>query len=319
MTDTVVTLGDFAFSIWEVPQKIAAGGEQMVSIHQLQGGVRILDVLGPVEHPKDWTGRFRGADALDRARYLDGLRKAGKPLQLAWFDLAYTVVIRSFTFETERFYEVPYSISCEVVEDLTSPVDAPPETSMDEVMGGDMDLALDLGGEIGDEGLLGLLTGLQGTLGGASNLFSAGEAALGAIYDAIAGSMGTAAGLTAGLEAVIGGATTLGGVVTGAQPSANPAALSVQTSAADTLGLLYQLQSVLGRMGSNLSAVGTSGYTVTQAGGNLQTLAAQAYGDPSQWTAIAKANGLTDPVVNGLQDLRIPPIGDKSGGVLSRA
>jgi nucleoid-associated protein YgaU len=41
------------------------------------------------------------------------------------------------------------------------------------------------------------------------------------------------------------------------------------------------------------------------------------YGDPTAWTTIAKANGLTDPVINGVQTILVPPLPGSSGGVLS--
>lgn len=69
----------------------------------------------------------------------------------------------------------------------------------------------------------------------------------------------------------------------------------------DTINQLYLLQSILINMQSNLILIeeGAAGNIITVQGANLYQLAAQQYGDASEWTTIADANGLTDPVVSG--------------------
>lgn len=46
--------------------------------------------------------------------------------------------------------------------------------------------------------------------------------------------------------------------------------------------------------------------TITVAGGNLFAIAAQQYGDATQWYRIAAANGLDDPFLDGVVTLSIP-------------
>jgi len=46
--------------------------------------------------------------------------------------------------------------------------------------------------------------------------------------------------------------------------------------------------------------------TITQAGGDLFHIAARYLGDATQWIRIAQLNGLTDPVLVGLNTLKIP-------------
>lgn len=53
---------------------------------------------------------------------------------------------------------------------------------------------------------------------------------------------------------------------------------------------------------------------ITQTGGNLYQVAAQYLGDATQWTRIAWANGLTDPMLTGLTTLRLPPIDPSQTG-----
>jgi nucleoid-associated protein YgaU len=84
-----------------------------------------------------------------------------------------------------------------------------------------------------------------------------------------------------------------------------------------SLDPLNQLQSYLGRVATNLSAVGASGSEIPVAGGDLYTLAADQYGDAAAWPTIAQANGMTDPTIQGVQSIRIPPIEQPTDGVLT--
>lgn len=58
---------------------------------------------------------------------------------------------------------------------------------------------------------------------------------------------------------------------------------------------------------------------ITVAGGSLFRLAAEHLGDATQWNRIALANGLTDPRIEGVLTLIIPPRDQRggNGGVLS--
>lgn len=54
--------------------------------------------------------------------------------------------------------------------------------------------------------------------------------------------------------------------------------------------------------------------TVSASDKSLFHLAARFYGDATQWLLIAKANGLSGPIITGLMTLRIPPADPKAGG-----
>lgn len=57
---------------------------------------------------------------------------------------------------------------------------------------------------------------------------------------------------------------------------------------------------------------------VSVSNANLFKLAAQLLGDATQWNRIARINGLTDFIVPGNRDLRIPPsdLNAGNGGIL---
>ncbi len=57
-----------------------------------------------------------------------------------------------------------------------------------------------------------------------------------------------------------------------------------------------------------------NGQVVVVAGGNLFALAAQYLGDATQWIRIAQANQLSDPLLEGVNTLVIPPVDPTAGG-----
>ncbi len=56
---------------------------------------------------------------------------------------------------------------------------------------------------------------------------------------------------------------------------------------------------------------------ITVAGGDLYRIALEQFGDATAWVAIARANGLSDPALQGVVRLVIPA--SKTGGVVGPA
>jgi L-ascorbate metabolism protein UlaG (beta-lactamase superfamily) len=54
--------------------------------------------------------------------------------------------------------------------------------------------------------------------------------------------------------------------------------------------------------------------TLTIAGGNLFSIAAEQLGDATQWIRIAQLNELTDPMLSGVNTLQIPDVDPNAGG-----
>ena len=54
--------------------------------------------------------------------------------------------------------------------------------------------------------------------------------------------------------------------------------------------------------------------TITIVGGNLFQIAAQYLGDATQWLRIAQLNGISDPMLSGIQTLLIPDPDPNAGG-----
>lgn len=315
--DTILTLGDFAFSRFEIPEKIAFGGTQHVVKHEMVGGARVVDAMGRSDMPLTWSGLFQGESALSRARYLDTLRVNGGALLLSWSELRYRVVISDFRAEFQRFYQIPYSITCEVVEDLTVPVTTIANPGIDELIGADMNSALNLGSDIGDSPLSLALGTLNTAIKGVSSFAKATTSTINGVLGPLAAVQSRVKVLIASTGNVIRNVGTVGGILPNTPIARQAAKLQAQVGAMTQSPKLYNLQSVLGRMGTNLGTIGTGTKTVTTAGGSLYKISQQQYGDASQWPTLAKANGMTDPQISGVKTITVPSVPNSSGGVLT--
>jgi prophage DNA circulation protein len=315
--DTILTLGDFEFGRFEVPERINFGGSQAVATHRLVGGTRIVDAMGRDDAPLEWSGVFLGENALVRARHLDQLRIAGAPLILSWSEFSYTVLIQDYRADFNRFYEIPYRISCLVVQDWTSPVTAEGTESVDDAIADDMATADTLTASIADPTLTGLMGTLDAAIKSVSSFANAVTSTINSVLAPLAAVQARVNILIGSVGGVLNQVTTIGGILPNNPIAQQAASLMSQVNAMTHLPQLYNLQSVLGRMSGNLGSIGSSQQTITQAGGNLFSLAAKEYGDPTAWTTLAKANKITDPQLSGVTKLVVPPVPDNSGGVLN--
>ena len=314
---TKLTLGDFAFSAMEIPGEIGFGGSQRLAVHELVGGARVIDAMGRSDRPLEWSGLFMGAGAADRAQYLDSLRVSGRALGLSWGQFRYTVVVREFSASYQKSYQIPYRIVCEVVEDNTSPVTAAGRPPVDQAITDDATAAAGLSASIGDPTLSSAMGSLNSAVVSVSSFAKSAQSTINGVLQPLAAAQRQVGVLIASVSNTVANVSTFGGVLPGNTVSQAAAKLSGQAAAMMQLSSLYQMRHVLGRMAGNLGAINSSQKTITTVGGNLLRIAEQQYGDASAWTAIAKANGLTDPFVQGAQVLTIPPQSDSQDGVLT--
>ncbi len=113
-------LGPVVFADFEVPGRVVFGGRQRQAVHQLPGGLRVIDAMGRDDSPIAWRGIFGGPEAAARAQALDLLRAQGTALTLSWDTFAYVVILSEFVAAYERQNWVPYRIVCTVVTDETA-------------------------------------------------------------------------------------------------------------------------------------------------------------------------------------------------------
>lgn len=318
--DTTVRLGDIAFANTEVPEKMPFGGKQSLAVHELVGGVRVVDAMGGFDAPITWSGLFKGENALARARALQNMTRTGAPLQLTWSEFTYTVVIESFSADFERFYQIPYSITCTVAKDNAKDAPLAGKVSLDGQVRTDMGTVSTISSSIGNAPLSGLVSTLSSAVSAVSDFSKATQSQLNTVLLPLAAVQAQTKLLIASVGNTIANISTVGGILPYNPIATQAAKLTQQVTGFTQMPQLYNLQSVLGRMSTNLNTASTTGQTVSVAGGNLQQIAAQQFGDATAWTLIAKANGLKDPQVTGLKTLAIPPAppaGQPVGGVLS--
>jgi prophage DNA circulation protein len=317
MADTTLRLGDFLFESFEIPSEIKFGGNQKLVTHQLVGGSRVVDAMGRNDMPLSWSGMFLGQSALDRARYVDYLRTAGQPLNLLWSEFNYSVVIEHFECSFERFYKLPYSISCLVVQDNTKPNTTHSPAGFDAAITGDAATADTLTASIGDSALIGLMGTLDTAISAVSTFSSAAQATINSVLTPLAAVQGRVNVLVTSVSNTVQNVTTIGGILPNKPVAQSANNLIGQVAALNQLPKLYNLQSVLNRMGGNLGLIHTApgGQSIVTSGGNLFALAQKYYGDATKWTSIALANGLTDPQLAGTNTLTIPANPPATDGV----
>lgn len=119
---TFLTLGQVTFANFEIPEKINFGGSQALSVKQLVGGKRIIDAMGRIDDDITWSGILFESTASFRALFLDNLRISGAPTILTFGLFSFSVVVKEFKASFERFYQIPYSITVTVIENLNNPV-----------------------------------------------------------------------------------------------------------------------------------------------------------------------------------------------------
>ncbi|AVF41500.1 hypothetical protein AL486_18710 [Pandoraea apista] len=315
--DTVLTLGDFAFARTEVPEQIPFGGQQALVVHKMVGGVRHVQAMGDDPMPLAWSGLLFGSMALERALYLKTLKESGQELELIWSELYYLVVIREFVADFERQYQLPYRISCEVVEDLTRSVRDVPDTGVDDLVNDDMLTINGLSDLIGDGPLSSLVGGLNSAISAVSSIAKAAQSTINGVLQPLNAVRSRVQTLIASANNTLLNVTTLGGILPNNPVSQNIMRMTRQVTAATQLPVLVQLNTVAGRLGKNLGTVNAGAKSVALAGGNLYRVAANEYGDAMGWTTIAAANGITDPTLMGVSAVKIPPYNVPTGGVFN--
>lgn len=310
-----LTLGDFTFDgTFECPQVLNGGGVQNVVTHDMLGGVRQADSMGAFDNDIGWNGTFIGITAEDRVKYLNGLRKAGKPLVLAYSTFQFLVVIKSFTWSFKPNFFIDYVMVCTVIEDQTQPINIILPSAFNDTVLVDLAEALALAELVANPSVTSTLALLNAAitnvpnLGGASNADLAGIlAAAQAALDAINQVTATAKG--------IGYQTPS---ITESYVNAHNLAQEIEALEAqwEIYANAYELGNVVTRIQRNVQiAMSPTGISEQVINKNLFQLAVEEYGDAMLWTAIAQANqftiqnadGFPDPFIDGTKTLIIPP------------
>lgn len=317
MTDFTVRLGTFAFKDVETPETLQFGGSQILAVHKLVGGKKIINAMGPDPEPLTWTGWHIGPDAMERAMYLDQLRAQGTELDFNCGELSFRVVIESYTYTMRRRFEFQYRIKLEVVEANNLKRPASLSDAVSDLLDKDGAEASRLATALDNTGITTAVNAVRSAVASVTDFAKATTAQVSAILEPIRQARALVQAGMASANSILYDVTTLGGILPETSVSVNAENLLAQANAAVNHPDMFLLDAILGRMALNVQNANAGNKAVTVAGGNLYDIATTEYGDPTAWTTIARANGLLDPVLDGVQTLKIPAKSDQSGGVLN--
>lgn len=211
-----LVLGSITFQDFEIPERINFGGKQHAAVHKLIGGNRVVDAMGPDPDDVNWSGRFRGPNAMERAQALDAMRSAGAQVTLSYMSTFLVVLITDFKAEPERFYEIPYKITCTVVSDPINDSLGAIVDGIDTIIGNALTVAASFtaGGTSAPQiATAAAVASVSSAVSAAGSLQDASAATLTTVSSTVYNSASTIDGIATGLDATIGvGAGTLAGV-----------------------------------------------------------------------------------------------------------
>ncbi len=180
-------IGDVTLDGFEISGSIRFGGRQALVIHRLPGGGRVIDAQGPDDSDIVWNGILTGSDGADRARVLDGLRRSGATVALAWDSFLVAVVVAELVLEFLNPWWIPYRIRCVVAPGMSATAG-----------GGTSSLELDILTDIGvaanfvDIGATAVALNATGALVGGTSAYAAAYGALAGLSASIDASIATA-------------------------------------------------------------------------------------------------------------------------------
>ena len=117
MATDFLVLGGLVFSDWSTPSHMPYGGEQMLAVHKLPGGARVIDTLGPDERDIHFSALVFENDAYAFTESLDALRLSGAQVPLMFAGRFYTVIVSRVHVDIKRFPQlVRYDVTCLVTQ-----------------------------------------------------------------------------------------------------------------------------------------------------------------------------------------------------------
>lgn len=274
----------------EVPEASGdMGGNQSIEQHDFPGGIRTHKSYGYFPAAQKWRARFHGTNASDRAEGVKRIMAAGREVKLQYGSRSWLGRVANFSPTARHTWLYDYQLEFWPRIDYGAGPTFPPVTDLGTV------LALHI------LSLQSLLTfGLSGSL-----LFQALAAELGGpvgflvsqVQDSIAAAGGVIGNVSSINQQAIYQAS-LSALAACAPYQVSPD--STQSSpASDAAARIQAIQTIM-------SAAQPTKAVVQTINPNLLVLAAQYYGDATQWRTIANANGLADPQPTGSFNLVIP-------------
>lgn len=173
-----LTLGPVTFANFEIPEGINFAGSQSLSVKKLIGGQRVIDAMGRDDDDITWSGLFQGSTANFRAQYLDNLRVQGAPLPLTWSTYNFSVLIKDFKPVFNRFYWIPYTITCTVIQDLNKPFPVLLPVAYNDAINNAMTEANDIAAELANPSITASLALLSEALNNVASIQNASSSVI---------------------------------------------------------------------------------------------------------------------------------------------
>jgi hypothetical protein len=275
----------------EVPETSGdMGGTQSLEQHDFPGGTRTQKAYGYFPAAQKWRAKFHGTGASDRAEGVKRIMAAGREVKLQYGFRSWLGRVARFTPTARHTWHFEYELEFWPRIDYGSPGPTLP---------GVTDLGTVLGLHI--LSLQSLLTnGLSGNL-----LFQALAAELGGpvgfLVSQVQGSIAAAGGVIGNVTSINQQAiyqASLAALAACAPYLVSPDPTQ-SSPASDAASRIQAIQTIMGAAQPTKAVLQTINP-------NLLVLAAQYYGDATQWRTIANANGLADPQPTGSYSLVIP-------------
>ncbi len=326
-------LGAFVFERTEIPGHLPFAGRQMVAVHNLIGGGRWVDALGPIDRDLEWRGLFLGTNAMSRAKKLNAARLAGKPLYLLMGNVSWKVVIADFEPDYAYVNNVPYRIQLIALSETWN--NPPAKISTLSKLSAFKKFLADAAalGQAISNTVATIVAGIQSVTNTIASIDGAASSVISSLTNGLEQITNTVDGLKASIENGLQNLTTLGGVFPNNPAAAmvssisNQANLAAQSYQADNLSAItINSGTVLETTGEVLAPLviptltgsaplSTTVRVIVPQNTDLGTLSLQYYGDATQWPQIANANGLSGPIVPSTMEIVVPPFVAMQGGV----
>jgi hypothetical protein len=214
-----------------------------MAVHNLSGGRRIVERLGPDDGEVAFQGTFSGANAEARVRAFDNLRLSGEIVWLNWESFRRRVVVKSFVADYHSPWWIPYKVSCVVVHQTG--VTASQTSTLSAMVSADLGSA---SAAVAGSGIS--LTSLQAALSGTNSLTTGTSGQVVAVA-AIAGTLDVI-----NSQITLQSAKLAAPVEANAGPSRFSQTLAATVGSAGSLAAAVNAASYVGRIGTNLNASG---------------------------------------------------------------
>lgn len=274
----------------EVPEAFGdVGGVQVTAQHDFPGGIRTQQKFGYLPAELRWRARFSGVAASDRVEELKRILVAGQEVTLSYGERAWLGTLVKFSPTARHSWLYEYDLEFWPRQDISSGA----------------------GSSFGFSGLVDLISGaadaIQTMIDDVTGLYVNIASIVGVSVTALLAAVNTALLAASGNPAFAISALSQLAITSAASAvltACNPLILSADPTISSPAADLAAYVSLLNTLATASEA---PRWQVRIINPNLPLLAAQYYGDATQWNRIASYNGLSDPQPIGTFQLLIPP------------